>query len=84
MDEHRDDALRGLHARAQEDPAWQQLADEVSATLQSALEDVRARSRASGQSLVDIAFIQSVALAQRRHLVREELQRRGLLPIFPR
>jgi hypothetical protein len=51
--------------------------------LGSALDQVAAPRSASGQDLVDATFVQAVALAQRRHLVRDELQRRGLLPAFP-
>jgi hypothetical protein len=83
LEEQRNEVLVALRTRAQVDPAWQELADEVGASLASALDDVAARSDASGQTLVDVAFIQAIALAQRRHLVRTELQQRALLPVFP-
>jgi hypothetical protein len=83
LEEQRNEVLAALRTRAQADPAWRELADEVGSSLAFAVDDVAARSDASGQTLVDVAFIQAIALAQRRHLVRTELQRRGLLPVFP-
>ncbi len=61
LKEQRNEVLDALRTRAQVDPAWQELADEVGASLASALDDVAARSQASGQTLVDVAFIQAIA-----------------------
>lgn len=83
MEEQRNEVLVALHTRAQADPSWQDLAEEVGASLDSALDDVAARSEGGGQDIIDVAFIQAIALAQRRQLVRLELQRRGFLPELP-
>lgn len=83
MEARRNEAVDALRSRVEVDPAWQQLADEVESTLGSAIDEVRARSEASGRSLVDVVFVQTLSLTGRRRLVRDELERRGLLAAFP-
>lgn len=83
LEQQQDEVMVALNARAVTDPGWRQMADEVARGLGEAIADLRAHVGEGHDRLVDLAFVQSLALAQRRHLLREELKRRGFLPGLP-